>query len=435
MSEFSRLTGAQFVETNDFESGIINIMKVDNYLKKNGNTDKSVGYCNEKKYWWDVSFVDYGGDSITDYEKWTIWHEVGHATGLMHPNNDDSHSDDRFNASVSVMSDNLYPPDFYPTKLRDLDVQAMRNVWGNDSAADFAHGTDPSLPVLSIIEAKGNTELLEDSNGNAFIRQDGYENLLTLRDVDEVQYKIDGTSHEDPGEWKVLAAENIGGQNQVLWGYFGGQLAPSQYYVYDNYLWDDENINWYWYEDGDANIYNIGTPEFDNIANLFGIDSPDTAPKPEEHYVFPVTGNTVTGTEGKDKLRGKKSNDSILGLGANDKLNGKKGDDILEGGDGNDSIKGAKGDDYLMGSKGADLLIGGKGADVFKTSKGVDVVNDFSLKQGDRVGLNQGTEYEVIDDVDGTLIKVSDDIRMLLLDQNYDDFMAAGNDAIARIAV
>ena len=161
--------------------------------------------------------------------------------------------------------------------------------------------------------------------------------------------------------------------------------------------------------------------------------SPD--PDPEVPYELPETTRTVEGTNGKDKLRGKKSNDSILGLGGNDKLNGKKGDDILEGGDGNDTLKGAKGDDYLLGSQGVDVLIGGKGADVFKTSKGADVVNDFKLKQGDRVGLNQGTEYEVIDDVDGTLIRVSDDIRMLLLDQDYDKFLAAGNDTIARIAV
>ena len=125
----------------------------------------------------------------------------------------------------------------------------------------------------------------------------------------------------------------------------------------------------------------------------------------------------------------------MLGLGGNDKLNGKKGDDILEGREGNDTLNGKKGDDYLIGSQGVDVLIGGKGADVFKTSKGRDVVNDFKLNQGDRIGLNQGTEYEVINDVDGTLIRVSDDIRMLLLDQDYDQFLAAGNNAIARITV
>ena len=64
-------------------------------------------------------------------------------------------------------------------------------------------------------------------------------------------------------------------------------------------------------------------------------------------------------------------------------------------------------------------------------------VNGVSLMviQGDRVGLNQGTEYEVISDVEGTLIRVSDDIRMLLLNQDYEEFLAAGTNAIARIAV
>ena len=162
----------------------------------------------------------------------------------------------------------------------------------------------------------------------------------------------------------------------------------------------------------------------------------DPTPEPNDNYYdLPKTTNSIAGTNKKNNLKGTRSNDYILGLGGNDKLNGKKGDDILEGGDGNDILKGSKGDDYLLGSKGDDVLIGGRGADVFKTSKGVDTVKDFSLKQGDRIGLNQDTIYDVIDDVDGTLIRVTNSIRMLLVDQDYDDFLAAGNDAIARIAV
>ena len=162
----------------------------------------------------------------------------------------------------------------------------------------------------------------------------------------------------------------------------------------------------------------------------------DPTPEPNDNYYdLPNTTNSIAGTNKKNNLKGTRSNDYILGLGGNDKLNGKKGDDILEGGDGNDILKGSKGDDYLLGSKGDDVLIGGRGADVFKTSKGVDTVKDFSLKQGDRIGLYQDTIYDVIDDVDGTLIRVTNSIRMLLVDQDYDDFLAAGNDAIARIAV
>ena len=213
---------------------------------------------------------------------------------------------------------------------------------------------------------------------------------------------------------------------------------------------DGENVSVWttWYDrGGDEDFYPyIGTsPETNNefYESIYQVDidgngsipQPLESQKPEPVYTFPATTNSIAGTNKKNKLKGTRSNDSILGLGGNDKLNGKKGNDILEGGDGNDSLKGAKGDDYLLGSKGDDVLIGGRGADVFKTSKGVDIVRDFSLNQGDRIGLNQDTVYDVIDDVDGTLIRVSDDIRMLLLDQDYDKFLAAGNDTIARIAV
>ena len=126
MGDFSRLTGAQLVETNDFDSAIINLVKVDGYTGE--STKDFVGLCSEEDGWFDVSWMDSGGDKMTDYEKWTLWHEVGHATGLLHPNNDDSHSDQAFTSDISVMSDN--ETNSYPTSLRELDIQAMRNVWG-----------------------------------------------------------------------------------------------------------------------------------------------------------------------------------------------------------------------------------------------------------------------------------------------------------------
>ena len=267
MDEFSRLTGAKFVETTDFESGIINLFKVD-YYSDGSDAD---GYCVEEDDWWDVSWVDYGGDRKTDYEKWTAWHEVGHATGLMHPNNDDDHADPRFTNKVSVMSDN--ETDFYPTSLRDLDVQAMRNVWGNNSAPAFQHAEDPTLPALTTVESAGNTSLLQDSAGYAYIRQDGYENLLTARDLDGIHYKIDGTTYEKPGEWEILAAERINGIDQLLWGKYSGQSSPSQFYVYEHGLYGEPDTDWYWYESSDPVIYDSGTKEFNDIADAFGLNA------------------------------------------------------------------------------------------------------------------------------------------------------------------
>ena len=90
--------------------------------------------------------------------------------------------------------------------------------------------------------------------------------MLTLRDFDGVQYKIDGTTYEAAGEWEILAAERIDRIDQVLWGYFGGQSTPSEYHVYENDLFGEPDTDWYLYETGESDIYEIGTPGFDQIA-------------------------------------------------------------------------------------------------------------------------------------------------------------------------
>ena len=265
MGDFSRLTGAQFVETTDFESGVINFFKVDGY-----SDGDYVGFCTTEDGWFDVSWVNFGGDKMSDYEKWLIWHEVGHATGLWHPNNDDSHSDQAFTSDISVMSDN--ETNSYPTILRDLDVEALRNVWGQASSPAFQHGVDPTLPTLQAVESVGNTALFQDSSGNAYVRQDGYENLLALRDIDEIQYKIDGTPQNDSGDWKLLAAEKIGGIDQTLWGYFDGSSNPKEYWVWDNELVPDPELNYYWSESNDGVSYDSGTQQFNDIADAFGLN-------------------------------------------------------------------------------------------------------------------------------------------------------------------
>ena len=293
MAEYSRLTGAKFIETTNFDSGILNIFKVDYYI---GDYADSSGLCSYEDGWFDISYLDYGGDKISQFDKHGILHEVGHAVGLLHPNNDDSHSDQAFTHKITVMSGN--EADFYPTSLRDLDIQAMRNVWGQTASPAFIKGEDPTLPTLSIIESEGNTELLKDSSGNAYVRQDGYENLLTLRDYDGIQYKIDGTTYEDPGEWEILAAERIDGIDQVLWGYFGGKSTPSQYYVYKHGLWSGDDGDWYLYEKNEADFAETGKQGFDQIATRFGIaarsastptpdpNPPIPAPAPNDDYLY-----------------------------------------------------------------------------------------------------------------------------------------------------
>ncbi|RYD43617.1 MAG: hypothetical protein EOP63_09065 [Sphingomonadales bacterium] len=105
----------------------------------------------------------------------------------------------------------------------------------------------------------------------------------------------------------------------------------------------------------------------------------------------------MTGTAGRDTLKGGSDDDVISGRGGDDVLNGGSGDDALSGGDGDDVLGGGSGDDLLAGGDGDDVLgggsgddrldggdgddvmTGGSGDDVFVFGEGDDRVTDFQL--------------------------------------------------------
>jgi Ca2+-binding RTX toxin-like protein len=112
------------------------------------------------------------------------------------------------------------------------------------------------------------------------------------------------------------------------------------------------------------------------------------------------TSNLLNGTPGNDTLTGSSGQDIINGFAGNDRLDGGNGQDIIDGGAGNDTLLGGKGEDILVGSDGndwlnggdnSDTLTGGSGIDTFVIAKkeGNDTITDFSLGQGDRIGLSE----------------------------------------------
>ncbi|HEX4708874.1 hypothetical protein [Phenylobacterium sp.] len=136
--------------------------------------------------------------------------------------------------------------------------------------------------------------------------------------------------------------------------------------------------------------------------------------------------DTAHGNAGDDWVVGGKDNDMLFGDAGGDVVWGNLGNDTLDGGDGNDQVRGGQGDDsvsggagddYVSGDRGNDTITGGAGADLFHGSQdaGIDRVLDFHLSEGDRVMLDPGTTYTVIQVGGDTVIDMGAGNQMILI--------------------
>jgi Ca2+-binding RTX toxin-like protein len=100
---------------------------------------------------------------------------------------------------------------------------------------------------------------------------------------------------------------------------------------------------------------------------------------------------TLSGTSGKDSLKGTPvsdvisalaGNDTIRGLAGGDRLCAGPGRDTVSGGEGKDRLLGERGNDVLRGGPGADRLVGGKGKDKCVGGPGRDTASGCEVKVG-----------------------------------------------------
>ena len=475
LTEISQIIDVDFIEVDNKDQALFTFIKVEEYISSEEDT---LGLASYDRGWdkTDISWKNFLGDDIGGSEKETLLHEICHGLGLDHPNGDGD--EPQFNTDITVMSytDGLLP---FKEKLRNLDIEALQNAWNTSLDKEFVHGNDPTIDFnkYTIVEANGNTTVFRDSENFAYVYQDEYDQPIRTDYLDQF-VKVDGSHHPDWEDYDLLAAEKIGNQNQLLWSLFSVEGTPTEYWVTNELMEHDPELNSYWYS-ADFEQYTPNSPLFRPIALEFGIDplsgkpiegnhdiseptpepqpeptpepqpqptpepqpeptpepqpeptpepQPEPTPEPDE-YEPPSTKNKFKGTKKDDDLNGTKKSDFIDGKKGDDILTGNKGNDILKGGKGQDILMGSKGEDYLDGSKGIDILNGGKGADVFQISKGFDLVDDFNIKQGDRIALDKKGKYSIIDDRDGVLIMASAKKQLFLDGVDYDDVIAAGVD-------
>ena len=86
-------------------------------------------------------------------------------------------------------------------------------------------------------------------------------------------------------------------------------------------------------------------------------------------------GCTISGTEGRDRLRGTGGADVICALGGDDLIQAGGGDDVVFADAGADAAMGEAGDDTLYGGEGDDELAGQRGWDVLSAGPGDDTLD------------------------------------------------------------
>ncbi|MEO1686433.1 MAG: calcium-binding protein [Pseudomonadota bacterium] len=103
--------------------------------------------------------------------------------------------------------------------------------------------------------------------------------------------------------------------------------------------------------------------------------------------------NALRGAGGMDRIAGGAGDDALAGGGGDDALRGDGGADRVMGGDGDDTVFGGDGDDDLRGARGADRIIGGGGDDMLFGGARADRL----LGGGDDDSLNGGAGRDSLD--------------------------------------
>lgn len=242
-----------------------------------------------------------------------VIHELGHALGLLHPEDGRANLPSEFAGAeftqmspsfASVFFPQALTADLHPTSFGYLDILALRQIYGEDISAfagDTVYEYDLSNPVWETIFDLGGTDTIQITGSGGSVSID-----LTADD------SALGGAFIDVGS----TIRYIGAGGIVV-----GQRSETVFV-------SPESV----------------------IENIFAADGDDR----------------LVGNAAANRLRGDAGNDTLQGAEGHDTVAGGSGDDVLSGGAGNDALfagDGDVGDDFLVGDAGDDILGGGAGDD------------------------------------------------------------------------
>ena len=286
--ELSNITGATFIETSDYENAPLNVYSVSGYDKPT-----TTGSARRNSSWYDITWKNFGGGSMTDEETLTLVHEIGHVAGLDHPNGNGA--EPGWDDSITVMS--YFGNDsFVPTTFRELDIKALQILFPTNPleslVTNFVHGNDSE----NNLNGTNRPDEIIGFGGNDILRADfGDDTMLGGLGDDEIY----GNQGNDTIKGS-LGVDTI----------YGRQDSDEMY--------GNEGKDRLYGNKGDDLIYGGKSNDW--------------------HH----------GGKGNDALYGNLGDDLIFGGIDNDTLHGGQGDDVLSGNLGADVFNLSAGSDQVM---------------------------------------------------------------------------------------